>query len=289
MATNTQIKDAKQKAEAIGYTVMRTELCSINRPFSEEQKDELTHDLVNLTHEEARLEEAKKDSAKAFSDKLKKNQSEREALANQIGKGFAEIEDRCVIALDPSTNEVVIIDPVTSIEVSRKKAKVEDLQTDAFQNDDEQTAQDATTSAETPQAPPAALELGYDGGKGEKGAVDLGNGPVEIDAEITDNELLAEAPKELDTHVDMVKSVELADHGWFIETMERTFYTDNAEVAEVAEEAAEQRCYVEIDFNENAQARNQMALAIRKRETAQEPEIDIVLPEGVEDGTADLE
>jgi len=128
-ASKERIEEVKARLIAVGMNVLRMGLESIKRPMTEQELADLAKEMDEHILEHARLEERKKESAKAFKDSMDKEIEEARALAELRDKGYNDVDENCIIAFDPARNLICIIDPVTGIESATRMVTDKDLQT----------------------------------------------------------------------------------------------------------------------------------------------------------------
>ena len=279
-ASKERIEEVKARLTAVGMNVLRMGLESIKRPMTEQELADLAKEMDEHILEHARLEERKKESAKAFKDSMDKEIEEARALAELRDKGYNDIDENCIIAFDPARNLICIIDPVTGIESATRMVTDKDLQ----------TAMPLEPVAEKEKEPraPEAIQIGFESGKGDQGPVEV-EGMV-IDDSIDLGDIVGEnANKMTQTFIDMVKGIKEIEGGfWIIETVEQTLYTDKKEMHDIATKVGEAKMYAEFEFMTNDEARNKLLVRITPKEI-EEPDEEIVMPDEVEDVSGDLD
>lgn len=279
-ASKERIEEVKARLTAVGMNVLRMGLESIKRPMTEQELADLAKEMDEHILQHARLEERKKESAKAFKDSMDKEIEEARALAELRDKGYNDIDENCIIAFDPARNLICIIDPVTGIESATRMVTDKDLQ----------TAMPLEPTEEKESAPkaPEAIQIGFESGKGDQGPVEV-EGMV-IDDSIDLGDIVGEnANKMTQTFIDMVKGIkEIEDGFWIIETVEQTLYTDQKEMYDIATKVGEAKMYAEFEFMANDEARNKLLVRITPKEI-EEPDEEIVMPDEVEDVSGDLD
>ena len=279
-ASKERIEEVKARLTAVGMNVLRMGLESIKRPMTEQELADLAKEMDEHILEHARLEERKKESAKAFKDAMDKEIEEARALAELRDKGYNDIDENCIIAFDPARNLICIIDPVTGIESATRMVTDKDLQ----------TAMPLEPTEEKESAPkaPEAIQIGFESGKGDQGPVEV-EGMV-IDDSIDLGDIVGEnANKMTQTFIDMVKSIKEIEGGfWIIETAEQTLYTDKKELHDIATKVGEAKMYAEFEFMTSDEARNKLLVGITPKEI-EEPDEEIVMPDEVEDVSGDLD
>ena len=127
-ASKERIEEIKARIAAIGFQVLRTGVESIKRPMTEQELADLAKEMDEHILEHARLEERKKESAKAFKDSMDKEIEEARALAELRDKGYNDVDENCIIAYDPARNLICIFDPVTGYESLTRMVTDKDLQ-----------------------------------------------------------------------------------------------------------------------------------------------------------------
>ena len=279
-ASKERIEEVKARLTAVGMNVLRMGLESIKRPMTEQELADLAKEMDEHILQHARLEERKKESAKAFKDAMDKEIEEARALAELRDKGYNDIDENCIIAFDPARNLICIIDPVTGIESATRMVTDKDLQ----------TAMPLEPTEEKESAPkaPEAIQIGFESGKGDQGPVEV-EGMV-IDDSIDLGDIVGEnANKMTQTFIDMVKGIKEIEGGfWIIETVEQTLYTDKKEMYDIATKVGEDKMYAEFEFMANDEARNKLLVRITPKEI-EEPDEEIVMPDEVEDVSGDLD
>lgn len=279
-ASKERIEEVKARLTAVGMNVLRMGLESIKRPMTEQELADLAKEMDEHILQHARLEERKKESAKAFKDSMDKEIEEARALAELRDKGYNDIDENCIIAFDPARNLICIIDPVTGIESATRMVTDKDLQ----------TAMPLEPTEEKESAPkaPEAIQIGFESGKGDQGPVEV-EGMV-IDDSIDLGDIVGEnANKMTQTFIDMVKGIKEIEGGfWIIETVEQTLYTDKKEMYDIATKVGEDKMYAEFEFMANDEARNKLLVRITPKEI-EEPDEEIVMPDEVEDVSGDLD
>ena len=279
-ASKERIEEVKARLTAVGMNVLRMGLESIKRPMTEQELADLAKEMDEHILQHARLEERKKGSAKAFKDSMDKEIEEARALAELRDKGYNDIDENCIIAFDPARNLICIIDPVTGIESATRMVTDKDLQ----------TAMPLEPTEEKESAPkaPEAIQIGFESGKGDQGPVEV-EGMV-IDDSIDLGDIVGEnANKMTQTFIDMVKGIKEIEGGfWIIETAEQTLYTDKKELHDIATKVGEAKMYAEFEFMTNDEARNKLLVGIKPKEI-EEPDEEIVVPDGIEDVSGDLD
>ena len=279
-ASKERIEEVKARLAAVGMNVLRMGLESIKRPMTEQELADLAKEMDEHILEHARLEERKKESAKAFKDAMDKEIEEARALAELRDKGYNDIDENCIIAFDPARNLICIIDPVTGIESATRMVTDKDLQ----------TAMPLEPVAEKESAPkaPEAIQIGFESGKGDQGPVEVEG--VVIDDSLDMRDIMNESKGQVtQTFIDMVKSIKEIEGGfWIIETAEQTLYTDKKELHDIATKVGEAKMYAEFEFMTNDEARNKLLVGITPKEI-EEPDEEIVMPDEVEDVSGDLD
>lgn len=279
-ASKERIEEVKARLTAVGMNVLRMGLESIKRPMTEQELADLAKEMDEHILEHARLEERKKESAKAFKDAMDKEIEEARALAELRDKGYNDIDENCIIAFDPARNLICIIDPVTGIESATRMVTDKDLQ----------TAMPLEPVAEKEKEPraPEAIQIGFESGKGDQGPVEVEG--VVIDDPLDMGDIMNESKDQVtQTFTDMVKSIKEIEGGfWIIETAEQTLYTDKKELHDIATKVGEAKMYAEFEFMTNDEARNKLLVGITPKEI-EEPDEEIVMPDEVEDVSGDLD
>lgn len=277
-ASKERIEEVKARLTAVGMNVLRMGLESIKRPMTEQELADLAKEMDEHILEHARLEERKKESAKAFKDAMDKEIEEARALAELRDKGYNDIDEDCIIAFDPARNLICIIDPVTGIESATRMVTDKDLQ----------TAMPLEPVAEKELRAPEAIQIGFESGKGDQGPVEVEG--VVIDDPLDMGDIMNESKDQVtQTFTDMVKSIKEIEGGfWIIETAEQTLYTDKKEIHDIATKVGEAKMYAEFEFMTNDEARNKLLLGITPKEI-EELDEEIMMPDEVEDVSGDLD
>ena len=276
-ASKERIEEIKARVAAIGFQVLRTGLESIKRPMTEQELADLAKEMDEHILEHARLEERKKESAKAFKDSMDKEIEEARALAELRDKGYNDVNENCIIAYDPGRNLICVFDPVTGYESITRMVTDKDLQT-AMPLEPEKAKEDAPTA-------PEAICIGFEGGAADQGPIEV-EGTIIADIDLA--EVLTDDAPERKTITDMVKSVTEQDGGFFIiETVDQTLYTDKPELAELANQIHEAKAYADFEIEATDETRNKCVFAITPR-IVEDAEPEIRLPDGVEEAD-DLE
>ena len=279
-ASKERIEEVKARLTAVGMNVLRMGLESIKRPMTEQELADLAKEMDEHILEHARLEERKKESAKAFKDAMDKEIEEARALAELRDKGYNDIDENCIIAFDPARNLICIIDPVTGIESATRMVTDKDLQ----------TAMPLEPVAEKEKEPraPEAIQIGFESGQGDQGPVEVEG--VVIDDPLDMGDIMNKSKDQVtQTFTDMVKSIKEIEGGfWIIETAEQTLYTDKKELHDIATKVGEAKMYAEFEFMTSDEARNKLLVGITPKEI-EEPDEEIVMPDEVEDVSGDLD
>lgn len=277
-ASKERIEEVKARLTAVGMNVLRMGLESIKRHMTEQELADLAKEMDEHILEHARLEERKKESAKAFKDAMDKEIEEARTLAELRDKGYNDIDENCIIAFDPARNLICIIDPVTGIESATRMVTDKDLQ----------TAMPLEPVAEKEPRAPEAIQIGFESGKGDQGPVEVEG--VVIDDPLDMGDIMNESKDRVtQTFIDMVKSIKEIEGGfWIIETAEQTLYTDKKELHDIATKVGEAKMYAEFEFMTNDEARNKLLVGITPKEI-EEPDEEIVMPDEVEDVSGDLD
>lgn len=279
-ASKERVEEVKARLTAVGMNVLRMGLESIKRTMTEQKLADLAKEMDEHILEHARLEERKKESAKAFKDAMDKEIEEARALAELRDKGYNDIDEICIIAFDPARNLICIIDPVTGIESATRMVTDKDLQ----------TAMPLEPVAEKEKEPraPEAIQIGFESGKGDQGLIEVEG--VVIDDPLDMGGIMNESKDRVtQTFTDMVKSIKEIEGGfWIIETAEQTLYTDKKELHDIATKVGEAKMYAEFEFMTNEEARNKLLVGITPKEI-EEPDEEIVMPDEVEDVSGDLD
>ena len=279
-ASKERIEEVKARLTAVGMNVLRMGLESIKRPMTEQELADLAKEMDEHILEHARLEERKKESAKAFKDAMDKEIEEARALAELRDKGYNDIDENCIIAFDPARNLICIIDPVTGIESATRMVTDKDLQ----------TAMPLEPVAEKEKEPraPEAIQIGFESEKGDQGPIEVEG--VVIDDPLDMGDIMNKSKGQVtQTFTDMVKSIKEIEGGfWIIETAEQTLYTDKKELHDIATKVGEAKMYAEFEFMTSDEARNKLLVGITPKEI-EEPDEEIVMPDEVEDVSGDLD
>lgn len=286
-ASKEQIEVVKGNMAKCGIEFLRIENCEIKRPLSEEELADIAEEITEHVLKAKEYEDEKKAEGKRLKDLQDKEDAQAQALSTLYQDKATKVDEDCLIGYDPNRKVISIVDPVTGREVAFRTPKPEDFQT--TMNIDPKAA----TAHQEPKAPnqaPEALALGFDGGKGD-------HGPIEVDGVVIDGDDLtagleegvkdAEETKETKTVTTQVGSISESSGAMFAETPDGTFYSTNPEIHEILKTAVDSRVYVEIAYR-GSDTRNQEIVSVTPR-PVEEPSVDLEMPDGVVDASEDLD
>lgn len=268
--SQARIDEVKERMRAAEIEPLAINFEDIKRPMSEEEKEELDGEIREHVFEHNRIEEKKKEVTKALKDQMDKELDLLRAKSELREKGYHEVNTKCIIGLDRRRNVISIVDVTTGLETHTRMIKDTDLQT-------KMPLAESATPAEAATKAPEAIGIGFEGNRGE-GPIEVEGIVIDDDEPLEDKEATQEVTQEL---VDMVGAVNEKEAWYFIETPEHTFYTEDKNLADIAETVKEARCYATFKYVDEG-TRNKRLVSIAAREV-EEPEVELVLPDDVQE------
>ena len=247
-----------------------------------------------------RLEEEKKATTKALKDRQDTEEASARAYAQLYKNGFEERETKVIIGIDKNRNVRSLVDIETGREIGTEMLQDSDMQTSLNLQETRarNKAKQPTKAPAEPEAKPAAsgvLEIGYEAKTGASGSVEVGG-------EVMDGKAMAEVLEGIFDEVKPLENASLVSQVFHLEEQpkaapgvlfvttaeERVFFTDNKEIQLELHKAKESRAYVEFKFIDDPKNVNHQLVSVNLRDSKpyseEDPEDDLPLPDGLEDG-----